>query len=364
MERITSHQFMLLSAAVLLGITFMGIGNLAAVAGRDAWLSALPGFIWTIPFGQMLLSMIPNYPGKNLIEISEEVLGKWVGKGMGIIYILIFTYIGGLRAAQEADLFSRSVLPLMPRFVFILGGIVIGLYLFNSGIEVLGRFSEVIFPIIAASLILIAVFVYPRFEEGSLFPILANGIKPILLSNVKIIHFSMGYIMFLAGLLPFLPKESKDLREMKKGLMIAVLIVILLNTLIVFIQIMTFGPSETARMTYGLLVLGRLVEVSQTIAGVESIFVIIWMGSSIIIISAAIFIVMWGIKSILGLKNWKWSLLLAGVFFLISRYFTRGMDLIVELTSVGQYLLAPFAVFWVLLVWGVDKWKRRQKSSG
>ncbi len=363
MERLSTHQFMILSAAVLLGTTFLPVGALVtSIAGRDGWMAVLPGFLLGIPFGLMLLSMMPKYPNKNFLEITEKVLGKWIGKGIGAFYIFITTYLGAVLAGQGYDMMSRTIMPLMSRYVFILVALFLTLYLYYHGIEVFGRFSEIIFPIVAGAIILISVLLIPRFEQGELFPMLAEGPIPVLKASLKIAPWPMEFILFLAGLLSFLPKQSRELKEMKKGIWRAIIIVLIFDTLVAFIEIQTFGPFESMRLSYGLLVLGKMIEVSQTVTGVESIFALIWIGAFIIKVGAFFYAGMWGLKSVFGLKNINWSLMLALIYGIIYSFFPRGAQIVQEIGFVDDYLILPFTVLWVLLVWGVDKWKSHPKS--
>ncbi|HHY25902.1 MAG TPA: endospore germination permease [Desulfitobacterium dehalogenans] len=363
MERISTHQFTILSAAVILGTTYMVAGSMTAgAAGRDGWMAILPGFALGIPLAFMVFSLIPKYPNMNLIEISEQVLGKWFGKGMGLLYSAITIYFGAILLGQGVDMYNRTVLPLMPQYVVILGTFLLVAYLYFSGIEVLSRFSEVVFPFVCLSLVFIALFSIPRFERGELFPILDNGITPLIEGALGIAPWPMEYILFLAGLLPFLPHKKKDLKVLKKGVLKAFLMVILLNTLMVMVQVMTFGPFETARLTYGLLVLGNMIEISRTITGVEVIFTLIWTGALTLKITALFFAGAWGIRSVFGIKSRKVSVVLGIIYVLVPLYALTGINVVVEIQLVDDYFILPFTVIWVALVWGVDRWKHRKKS--
>lgn len=364
MERLSTHQFMILSSGVLLGTTFNTVGALViGSAGRDGWMAIFPSFILAIPFGLMIFSMFAKYPNKNLIEISEKVLGKWLAKGLGILYIFISTCFGGLLVGEGVDMFTRTVLPYMPRNVFILGGLLLVFYLFYSGIEVFARFTEVTFPFVAMSLILIAFFSIPRFEQGEIYPILAEGIKPVLYASLKISPWPMEYVLFLAGLLPFLPKQVNDLKQMKKGMWRAIFIVAFLDTIVALIEVLVFGPYEGFRITYGLLMLGKMIEVSRAISGVESIFTFIWMGALTIKITAFFFAGMWAMRGVFKVKKFKWSFVLGLIYIGIPMFIERGTSIVVDIATFERYLVLPFAVFWVILVWGVDKWKGFSKGS-
>ena len=350
---------MTLGSAVLLGTTFLPVASVVTgVAGRDGWMSVLPGFAVGIPYGLMVFSLLEQYPRKNLLQISEVLLGKWIGKIIGVLYISITGYFGGLLLAQIGDIYQASIMPLTPLGLFYLGGLLIVFYLVNSGIEVFARFSEVIFPLIMITLLLNVGLSIPRIEQGELLPILSEGIKPIFFGGLKVAPFAMEYILFLAGILPFLPTDKQELGRLKTGIWRAVFLVGFLNTLVVLMQILVFGPAETIRLVYGLLVLGKMVEVSRTVTGVESLFLGIWFGALLIKITAFFFVVTWGLETVFKLKGFKWNLAVGAVFMGIAFKFVRGPSLIIEIGLVDDYLILPFASIWILTLWGVSRWKK------
>ncbi|KJR47198.1 Na+/proline symporter [Desulfosporosinus sp. I2] len=168
----------------------------------------------------------------------------------------------------------------------------------------------------------------------------------------------MEYILFLVGLLSFLPTDKLELGQLKKGVWRAIFLVGILDMLVVLMQILVFGPAETIRLVYGLLVLGKLVEVSRTVAGVESLFVGVWFGALVIKISAFFFTVTWGLETVFGLKGPKWNLAVGVVFLGIAFKFTRGPSLIMEIGNIDNYLILPFTSIWILTLWGVSRWKK------
>lgn len=357
--KISTHQFMILGAAVLMGTTFLPISAIVtSSAGRDGWMSVLPGFAFGIPYGLMLISLMEKYPRKNLLQISETILGKWIGKSIGVGYILITGYFGGLLLGQCGDIFERSIMPLTPVWTFYLGGLLLVLYLVWAGIEVFARFSEMVMPLIAISIILIVWLSLGRVEQGELMPILENGIKPVLFGIVKVMPFSMEYILFAAAILPFLPTGKQEIKQLKSGVWRAVFLIGILNTLIALIQILVFGPTETIRLVYGLLVLGKMVEISRTVSGVESIFMMIWLGALIIKICAFFFTALFGLETVFGLKRKKW-MALVGILFLATAFgFVSGHSLIMEIGLVDNYVILPFTSLWIPILWGVSRWKK------
>lgn len=360
MEKISPHQFMTLGAAVLMGITFLPVAsNVTRAGGRDGWMAVLPGFAIGIPYGLMLLSLLARYPRRNLLQISEELLGKWIGKAISCVYILIASYFGGLLLAQAGDVFQESIMPLTPRWLFCVGALLIVVYLVSSGIEVFARFAEVVFPVIVIALCLNVVLFIPRVEQGELLPILSEGFKPLFSGLLKVMPFSMSYIFILSGILSFLPTDKQELRQLKRGVWRAVFLVGIIDTLIVLMQILVFGPTETTRLVYGLLTLGKMVEISRTFSGIESLFMGVWLGAWIIKISAFFFATIWGLETVFNLKGLKWNLVVGAEFLGITFVFVRGPSLIREIGLVEVYVILPFVSVWVLTVWGFSRWKKR-----
>jgi len=355
---------MTLGAAVLMGTTFLPVAStVTGAGGRDGWMSVLPAFALGIPYGLMVLSLSAQYPNKNLLQISETLFGKWIGKIIGVMYISIAGYFAGLLLGQCGDIYERSIMPLTPIGVFYFGGLFLVLYLVSSGIEVFARFTEVIFPLIVIALALNISLSIPRIEQGELMPILSEGLKPLFWGGLKIAPFAMEYILFLVGILNFLPTGKQDHGQLKKGVWRAVLFVGILNTLVTLMQILVFGPSETIRLLYGLLVLGKMVEISRTVAGVESIFLGVWLGALVIKVSALFFMVTWGLETVINLKGLIWDLAVCVVFMGIAFGFVRGHSLIREIGLVDDYLILPFTSVWILTLWGVSRWKQGAGAS-
>lgn len=363
MERISAHQFLMLGAGVALGTSFFPVGTaMARVAGRDGWMAVMPGFLFGIPFGLMVLSLAEKYPRKNLIRISEQVLGKWLGKIFGIFEILIAIYFGGLLSRQGIDMFSRSIMPLMPFWAFLLSGFVLVFMMVNAGIEVLARFSEIVFPIVALALMGTALLSIPRLEQGELLPFLENGVKPVLFGVFEGIPWPMEFILFLGGLLEFLPQSQQEMKQIRVKVGYILLGVGLLDTMITLTEIWVFGPTEATRLTYGLLTLGKMIEISRTVSGVESIFTMIWMGASLIKISAFYFLALWGVQSVFGVKRWVAHIFIIPMFLGIPWALIRGADLPIAIAQADHYLILPFAMAWVILLWGVSVWKQRKRK--
>ena len=221
------------------------------------------------------------------------------------------------------------------------------------------RFSEVVFPVIVIALCLNIALSIPQIEQRELLPILSEGLKPLFFGALKVMPFSMSYIFILSGILTFLPTGKQELAQLKTGVWRAVFLVGILDTLVALMQVLVFGPAETIRLVYGLLVLGKMVEISRTISGIESVFMGVWLGAWVIKISGFFFAAIWGLETVFSLKGLKWKLAVGALFLGITFGFVRGPSLVMEIGLVEVYVILPFTSIWILALWGVARWKKK-----
>jgi len=83
----------------------------------------------------------------------------------------------------------------------------------------------------------------------------------------------------------------------------------------------------------------------------------VWLGASVIKVSALFFMVTWGLETTFNLKGLKWKLAVSTVFLGIAFMNTRGITLRMELFFMEGNILLPFASVWILTLWGVSHWK-------
>jgi type III secretory pathway component EscS len=65
-----------------IGIT---AGVMVRKLGADTWISMTIGFMIGIIIMLLMVYLCSKFPGKTIIEFSEELLGKWVGRGIGLL---------------------------------------------------------------------------------------------------------------------------------------------------------------------------------------------------------------------------------------------------------------------------------------
>lgn len=87
--KISARQIMILTALFTIGSAILIVpSGMASVAKQDAWIAALVG----VGAGLLILYMYSKiaglYPEMTLIGIMETLLGKWLGKAVGLLFFI------------------------------------------------------------------------------------------------------------------------------------------------------------------------------------------------------------------------------------------------------------------------------------
>lgn len=69
-----------------IGIT---AGVMARKIGADTWLSMTIGFVIGISVMLLITYLCSRFPDKTIIQFSEELCGKWIGRGIGLILAVL-----------------------------------------------------------------------------------------------------------------------------------------------------------------------------------------------------------------------------------------------------------------------------------
>lgn len=90
----------------------------------------------------------------------------------------------------------------------------------------------------------------------------------------------------------------------------------------------------------------------------------IWLGISIIKITAFFYITVWGLQYIFGLKKKLFLYIGVGLaLFGITCFQTGGTKVLLELSAVSELLIVPFVLLWISLLWLVERWRRRTRTT-
>lgn len=210
LEQLTPRQFKFLVALHILGTSLISIpAGLISSAKQDAWIAFLIAIIADLAFLLLFTALGRLDPSQSIPQIAENLLGKWFG-GFYCINMVLY----GLSAASELVWYLSNFLkefsaPIPTFYINFLFVLIISLTL-TSGLKVLGRLTELCFPVIVAVIVLIFLSLLPSINLDQLFPIFDNPIKKIFKASLKSTTYIGAPCINLLAFYPYRITKQKN----------------------------------------------------------------------------------------------------------------------------------------------------------
>jgi len=260
-----------------------------AIAGRDAWLASLVGLAVGLAVAVIISFLGQRFPGKTIIEYTEILLGKFIGKAVSALFLTFFIYLAALTLWDFGVFISNSLLVGTPMVAINIIGILVAVYTARYGLEVIARVNQIFLPLIIISVVAAStiIFTMPNTNLSNVLPVLENGIKPLLAGTAKVADW-LGEAIVLGMVIPFLhPKKNAQ-----SVAMMGVLISSIILTLVSLVVVATFGAnSPTLFFPFYSTVL--LIEISRVLR-LDVVITTIWIIGAFIKISFLLYIIAHG----------------------------------------------------------------------
>lgn len=210
---IDSRTLMFSVAAYYSGTSLLSAFS-SAVLGHEAWLAAVFAIFINLFHVWLYILLIKNFPGKNIIEISIEVFGNFIGRIFGVLYFVLFFSYGFLNINVLSGFITENVLPYTPPAAVLALFIAVCCYAAKKGPEVLLKYAEVFFMVSLGVILFNSILLLKDVKLTNFLPMFSYPVK----EYVKAAH-TQGIIpssgTFL--LLMYLP-NVKDGKNIKKAL--------------------------------------------------------------------------------------------------------------------------------------------------
>lgn len=274
-EKISLLQLYILIILFQIGsAVVVGIGM---EAKQDAWLAILIATGIGLGLTAMLLYILSLQEEKNLFEIFELTLGKYIAFIFTLIYVVYFFYIASRVLRDFLDLLKSVIYSETPVEFLAISLMLVVMYVIYLGIEVIARSAETFMPYIAIFLIIIAVFLVIGGDVrlNNLQPVLAEGFAPIWEAVFPgLIGFPFGEIIAITIIMA---QTNKTQKQMRLVTMLAVLTTGLLLAAIKTLKITVLGIATIDRVTFPVLMVAREIAFADFIERIDALVIFVMM---------------------------------------------------------------------------------------
>lgn len=342
--RITYKQLILLIfiSRLIIHITYMPV-IIEPPKNQDIWLSEL----LSLPI--MLLVSIPVYllwnkfPNQTIIQYSQTIAGK-AGKLIGVLYVWLFIHFAAITVCQFCEFLTTAIAPETPMLFFGISLILFCAYAVRKGIEVMGRLSEIIAPIIIVATITMLILLIKDMNLEVFTPVMEKGFFPVLRGGLTLSSRTVE-ILGLAMLLPYL----NDRKKVKRVFILGFVLMIIFFLIITISVLTTFGAEHAKKHTFPYFDAVRLVSVGDFLERIEAIHMGIWLLGVFIKISFFYYLAVLGMGQLFNLKDHK-PLVLPIATIIVPLGFLIGPS-IVELREFTSYeIFTWYSLFFMLVI--------------
>lgn len=197
-DKISVRQAILLLTSLNIG---MSLQLNPSEAGSDFWLAALVGWGGGYLVMLVIASVAALHPGRSLAGILSDCMGPAAGRILALLCAVLFLVIAG-DVIQQFGFYEVTIeIPETPiLFIDICYGLVIA-YAVKIGLEVLGRMSEVFFPVLCTVVLITLASFFTSVHPQVFLPVLKDGWwKPV---SVGLRIAMLPFAMTAAGLTIF-----------------------------------------------------------------------------------------------------------------------------------------------------------------
>lgn len=348
-EKISAHQALMLVLSSGLGNIYVIISSTAVdKAGRDGWISVLIGYFLALLVGIAFLRLGTRFPTKTIVQYCPIVLGKFLGKIYGLVYILVMWSMS-IVILREAIELLRLVLPLTPPIMASsVLFISLNVYVLMKGFEVYARTTEIFVLIAIVFIIALIVFSIPDSNLKHLTPMLEEGVIPVLKAIPTQCSYGLETILFMALWLPCLNNK----KEARKAMILGLSLSGILLTLSVIVTIAFLDVEMTLSSVYPTFYMSAYTQVGRFFTGLEVIFMLAWVVSSYMQLSVFLYPSVIGLAQWLNMKDYKIIIVPMAIITVILVHF--GPNNVIKALKfdefISTYIKLPTALF-IIVIW-------------
>ncbi|MRN54635.1 GerAB/ArcD/ProY family transporter [Paenibacillus monticola] len=329
---------------------------LGGEAKQDAWLAVLIGALLGLFLLLLHLAIHRQNPSLDLFLLFRRYMGKYLGTCINLMFVGYFTYETSRNLRDLGELTVMTLLNQTPMWIIILITILVISNNVRYGPEIFFLICVVLFPFMLFTYMVIGILIPASglIHYDFMFPILENGLKPVLKTAIPdIVSFPFGQtVLFLV----FYPLATKG-RNLSRAVIISYIVVALFLTLFNQLNILVLGPKIAANSTLPLLETVQLIQLAEVFERMDALFIMILFLGLGIKMTAFFNGAVIGLERITGVRSKKWILplgaIILGLSFLSPNY-TYHMEIgrVVAVKywwPIFQFVL-PLLLFVIMLI--------------
>ncbi|MBP3961774.1 GerAB/ArcD/ProY family transporter [Paenibacillus lignilyticus] len=191
---ISKTQLFFLIIKTQIGIGLLSLpSEIQSIANGDSWISVLlaGAIIQILLF--VYWRLLKKFPNETLSEITNRLLGRYVGKVINLVYFGFFVFIAAYACSLYVELIHTWMLPLTPGWVLLVLIVGTSVYLAHDNLRVIARFF-VLASMLFLVLLLISILNFKNSVHiTNILPIGHSGMLQMFRGSDKTFFSMLGF---------------------------------------------------------------------------------------------------------------------------------------------------------------------------
>ncbi|WP_440897351.1 GerAB/ArcD/ProY family transporter [Amphibacillus sp. Q70] len=330
---------------------------LAQTTQNAFWYVPLLSIIVISPFLFILYYLLAKYKARNLVDLFEILLGKFLGKTLAF-FIFLYSYFlaafdfRGYVNQIKLLYFEKSsinIIFVLLIFICIFGGI--------RGIKVIGYTAKVFFPFLELVLLLLVALTLPSIVVERIYPIFGSGLSHVLTESVSRTSLFASTILLM-----MIPSIAKKPENFYKGTIIGLIISAIQIVFLFFIYTTFIDYKSISKTPFPFHEIALYVDLGSFFTNVETFFMTFWLLATFIRFTLFLYLITWLFGAIFNIEKFELLLLPMGFLIMVIGLIPDNM-IITELVYRNQLLsIASTTTFVFPLILLVGHFFKRGKG--
>ncbi len=334
---------------------------LVGVTLQDSWFTVLLGFILCLPLMWMYSTLMSRFPGKNLIQILEEIFGKIGGKIIGAVYVWFFLTLSSLNVMDLGDFTTLTIMEETPIIILVIMCILVSAIAVRHGVTLVTKYGTLFVMVCTVIMILSLLLILNLCNPDNFLPAFTMPPIKYVQSTHLIITIPFGEFVVFLMLNPNINLSKKDI---KKYIFIGYIWGALTLLLVIARDIAVLG-NTLGLFTLPPLVTLRLVNFGPSLGRVEIMFAIVLVMLLFFKVTILYYLTVQAIAQLFGVKDYKRLVLAAGALIILygttlypnpSEHAASAHEVIPFIWTVFEILIPLL----ILLVSGIKASKKKE----
>lgn len=325
----------------VLATGFLVLPTIAAqFAKNDFWMTGIFAALIGLITVYVVTRLHQLYPKLTVIQYSEQIVGKLLGKIIGLVYFFYYLHSTGIISRVYAEFVKANFLFKTPILLIISSITLLFAIAVRGGTEMLARSAVVLTPIFILPIFFLLLLI-PEMDVKNIFPILSHGMIPVIKGSFT----PEAWVSEFFAMTFFLPQLADPEKGRRWG-MISLCAVILSMTYVNLITLFLIG-SDTGNKIYPILIAFRYIKVGNIFENLEALLLAMWVVGNFVKMGVYFYAAVLSFTQCLRLSDYRPFVFLLAVLSVVFSLWELP-----SFTKLGFYLktIAPFEITTILVL--------------